>query len=31
MTNTTISTAVRAKQWDNKLFMEYVRANRFKR
>ncbi|MGA0588724.1 DUF4043 family protein [Dyella sp. KRB-257] len=31
MTNTTISTAVRAKQWDNKLFMEYVRASRFKR
>ncbi|MFK3845292.1 DUF4043 family protein [Stenotrophomonas sp. NPDC078853] len=31
MTNTTISTAVRAKQWDDDFFMEYVRANRFKR
>ena len=31
MTNTTISTAVRAKQFDSKLFAEYVRASRFKR
>lgn len=31
MTNTTISAAVRAKQWDSKLFAEYVRASRFKR
>ncbi len=31
MTNTTISAAVRAKQWDDNFFMEYVRANRFKR
>lgn len=31
MTNTTISAAVRAKQWDDDFFMEYVRANRFKR
>lgn len=31
MANTTISTAVRAKQWDSKLFAEYVRASRFKR
>lgn len=31
MANTTISTAVRAKQWDDDFFKEYVRANRFKR
>lgn len=31
MTNTTISAAVRAKQWDDNFFMEYVRSNRFKR
>ncbi|WP_422346936.1 DUF4043 family protein [Stenotrophomonas sp. DR009] len=31
MTNTTISAAVRAKQWDDNFFIEYVRANRFKR
>lgn len=31
MTNTTISAAVRAKQFDSKLFAEYVRASRFKR
>lgn len=31
MANTTISAAVRAKQWDDNFFMEYVRANRFKR
>ena len=31
MTNTTISTANRVKQWDSKFFEEYVRANRFKR
>ena len=31
MANTTISAAVRAKQWDSKLFAEYVRASRFKR
>jgi hypothetical protein len=31
MTDTTISTAVRAKQWDSKLFAEYVRSSRFKR
>jgi len=31
VTNTTISAAVRAKQWDDNFFMEYVRANRFKR
>lgn len=31
MANTTISDAVRAKQWDSKLFAEYVRASRFKR
>ncbi len=31
MTSTTISAAVRAKQWDDNFFMEYVRANRFKR
>lgn len=31
MANTTISPAVRAKQWDSKFFEEYVRANRFKR
>ncbi|WP_440984912.1 DUF4043 family protein [Xanthomonas sontii] len=31
MTNTTVSAAVRAKQWDDEFFKEYVRANRFKR
>lgn len=31
MTNTTISTANRVKQWDSKFFEDYVRANRFKR
>ena len=31
MANTTISTANRVKQWDDTAFMEYVRANRFKR
>jgi N4-gp56 family major capsid protein len=31
MANTTVSAAVRAKQWDDGFFMEYVRANRFKR
>ncbi|HET6724791.1 MAG TPA: DUF4043 family protein [Gammaproteobacteria bacterium] len=31
MANTTISTANRVKQWDQKFFDEYVRANRFKR
>lgn len=31
MTDTTISTAVRAKQYDTKLFSEYVRGSRFKR
>lgn len=31
MTNTTISAAVRAKQWDEEFFKEYVRGNRFKR
>lgn len=31
MANTVASPAVRAKQWDDKFFMEYVRANRFKR
>lgn len=31
MANTTISAAVRAKQWDDGFFKEYVRANRFKR
>lgn len=31
MTDTTISTANRVKQWDAKAHMEYVRANRFKR
>lgn len=31
MTNTVISPAARAKQWDNKFWMEYVRDSRFKR
>lgn len=31
MTDTTVSAAVRAKQWDAEFFKEYVRANRFKR
>ena len=31
MTNTTVSTAVRAKQWDDGFFSEYVRGSRFKR
>lgn len=31
MANTTVSAAVRAKQWDDGFFMEYVRANRYKR
>ncbi|HIE0523803.1 TPA: DUF4043 family protein [Stenotrophomonas maltophilia] len=31
MANTTISAAVRAKQWDEDFFKEYVRSNRFKR
>lgn len=31
MANTVASPAVRAKQWDDKFFAEYVRANRFKR
>ena len=31
MTDTTASPAVRAKQWDDGFFMEYVRANRYKR
>lgn len=31
MSNTTISTALRVKQWDSKFFEEYVRANRFMR
>lgn len=31
MTNTTIATANRVKQWDSKFFAEYVRANRFRR
>lgn len=31
MTDTTVSAAVRAKQWDSEFFKEYVRANRFKR
>lgn len=31
MTNTTISTDLRVKQWDDKAHMEYIRANRFKR
>lgn len=31
MTDTTASAAVRAKQWDDGFFMEYVRTNRFKR
>jgi N4-gp56 family major capsid protein len=29
--NTTVSTAVRAKQWDSEFFKEYVRSNRFKK
>lgn len=31
MAETIMSPAVRAKQWDEKFFMEYVRASRFKR
>jgi len=31
MTQTVASTAVRAKQWDDGVFMEYVRESRFKR
>lgn len=31
MANTVASPAVRAKQWDDKFFMEYVRNSRFKR
>lgn len=31
MANTTVSVAVRAKQWDDKAFTEYVRSNRYKR
>jgi hypothetical protein len=31
MAETTMSPAVRAKQWDDKFFMEYVRNSRFKR
>ena len=31
MTNTTISTDLRVKQWDDRAHMEYIRANRFKR
>lgn len=31
MTDTTISTANRVKQWDDTAFKEYVRSNRFKR
>src|SRR5688572_1950795 len=31
MTDTTASPAVRAKQWDDGFFREYVRANRYKR
>src|SRR5688572_14379842 len=31
MAETVMSSAMRAKQWDDKFFMEYVRANRFKR
>ena len=31
MSETVMSPAMRAKQWDEKFFMEYVRANRFKR
>ncbi|WP_408953046.1 DUF4043 family protein [Lysobacter sp. Hz 25] len=31
MTDTIVSPKVRAKQWDDTLFREYVRANRFKR
>jgi N4-gp56 family major capsid protein len=31
MTETVVSAAVRAKQWDDTAFKEYVRANRFKR
>ena len=30
MAETTISTANRVKQWDDKAHLEYVRANRFK-
>jgi hypothetical protein len=31
MSETVVSAAVRAKQWDDSFFKEYVRANRFKR
>lgn len=31
MSETVMSPAMRAKQWDDNFFMEYVRANRFKR
>lgn len=31
MAETIVSAAMRAKQWDEKFFMEYVRASRFKR
>ena len=31
MTSTTVSTAIRAKQWDADFFKEYVRTSRFKR
>lgn len=31
MASTTVSAAVRAKQWDDKAHIEYVRANRYKR
>lgn len=31
MTNTTISTDLRVKQWDDRAHMEYIRANRFKK
>lgn len=31
MANTTVSTAVRAKQWDDGFFKEYVRGNAYKR
>ena len=30
MTDTTISTALRVKQWDDKHHLSYVRSNRFK-
>lgn len=31
MTDTTVSTALRVKQWDDRAHREYIRANRFKR